>query len=246
MIACPSVSTIVIGDVHGCLAELDELLLALGGGNRLVFLGDLVDRGPDPVGVVRRVRELGAECVMGNHDEKHVRWARHEAKRRDNPDYQNPMAPLPPQRLAEHEALGADNLAWLAALPITIDLGAGWVAIHGGATPKRRLAEQKPQHLIRCRYVDEAGAMVSGIRRPPGARPWAEVWPGPESIVYGHKVHGLAEPRVDRPADGVTCVGIDTGCCFGGRLTAYVVESGEVVQVPARAPYAQLHTDEEE
>jgi hypothetical protein len=240
------VGTIVIGDVHGCLEELDELLAAIGAGHRLVFLGDLVDRGPDPVGVVRRVRELGAECVMGNHDEKHVRWARHEAKRRAEPTYRNPMKPLDAERLAQHEALGEDNLAWLAALPITIDLGGGWIAMHGGATPKRPLRKQKPQVLIRCRYVDEAGAMVSGISCPPGARAWAEVWPGPESIVYGHMVHGLAAPRIDRPFDGVTCAGVDTGCCFGGRLTAYAIETGEITQVPARATYATLIVDEED
>jgi hypothetical protein len=243
------VATIVIGDVHGCLEELDELLGLLGaagGRHRLVFLGDLVDRGPDPVGVVRRVRELGAECVMGNHDEKHVRWARHEAKRRADPGYRNPMAPLERERLAQHDALGADNLAWLAALPLTIDLGAGWVAMHGGATPKRPLRYQKPQILIRCRFVTEAGAMVNGIECPPGGRAWAEVWPGPESIVYGHMVHGLAEPRIDRPVDGVTCVGLDTGCCFGGRLTAYAIETGEITQVAARGTYAQLRVDEEE
>ena len=88
--------------------------------------------------------------------------------------------------------------------------------------------------------------MTSGIACPPGARPWAEVWPGPESIVYGHMVHGLEEPRIDRPVEGVTCAGIDTGCCFGGRLTAYVIETGEVVQVQARATYAQLIVDEED
>ena len=76
--------TIVVGDVHGCLEELDELLsrLEVGPSDRLVLAGDLMDRGPDPVGVVRRARERGALAVLGNHDEKHLRFARHEAKRR--------------------------------------------------------------------------------------------------------------------------------------------------------------------
>jgi bis(5'-nucleosyl)-tetraphosphatase (symmetrical) len=241
------VSTIVIGDVHGCLEELDELLTLIGarGAHDLVVLGDLMDRGPDPVGVVRRVRELGAACVMGNHDEKHVRWGRHEARRRADPDYANPMRPLSPDRRAQHDALGEAALSWLSALPLTLDLGGGWHAVHGGAVRSRPLRKQKDAILLRCRFVDDAGAMLSGTEPPPGAHLWATMWPGPESIVYGHHVHSLEAPRIDQPAPGVTCAGIDTGCCFGGRLTAFVVESGEVIQVPARRAYATLHEGEE-
>ena len=73
---------IFIGDVHGCLEELITLLSRLeynSACDTLVFVGDLVDRGPESVGVVRHVRELQAEhgqekvqCVMGNHEEKYV------------------------------------------------------------------------------------------------------------------------------------------------------------------------------
>jgi len=238
------VPTVAIGDVHGCLAELDDLLKLLGRGHDLVFVGDLVDRGPDGVGVVRRVREIGARCVQGNHDEKHVRYARHEAKRREDPEYKNPMR-FSPERAAEHARLGDDALAWLAALPLWLDLGGGWMALHAGCAPKKRVRRQKPYVLRHCRFVDDAGAMIGGIRCPANARPWAEVWPGPESIVYGHMVHGLEGPRIDRPRDGVVCAGIDTGCCFGGRLTAYFIETGEIVQVPARAQYATLLDQEE-
>ena len=66
-------------------------LLSIDSGESLVFVGDLMDRGPDPVGVVRRVRELGARAVMGNHDEKHVRFGRHEARRLGEPAYRNPL-----------------------------------------------------------------------------------------------------------------------------------------------------------
>ena len=233
-------STIVIGDVHGCIEELDELLALIGPGHRLVFLGDLMDRGPDPAAVVRRVRELGAECVMGNHDEKHVRWARHEAKRRANPDYRNPMKPLPPVRLAEHAALGEDGIAYLAALPTRIALDDGWWAVHGGVAPRTAFAAQKPATLIRCRWVDGAGAMIASADPPPNARHWATVWSGPENIIYGHHVHGWDAVRIDHAVPAVTCVGIDTGCCFGGRLTAYVVGSGETISVKAKRAYAPI------
>lgn len=234
-------STFVIGDVHGCLDELDELLALVDPNrrHRLIFVGDLVDRGPDPAGVVRRIRELGVECVMGNHDEKHVRWARHEARRKADPTYQNPMRPFREERQTQHDAIGEAGIQFLASLPYTIDLGNGWTVAHAGAAPNRPLAKQKPAALMRCRWIDEQGAMIGQAEKPAGARHWATAWRGPESIIYGHHVHDLAEVRVDRNGT-VTCVGVDTGCCFGGHLTAYEVETGEVVQVQARRHYAEL------
>ncbi|HET7824495.1 MAG TPA: metallophosphoesterase [Anaeromyxobacter sp.] len=232
--------TLVIGDVHGCLAEVDELLALVdyqAGRDRLVFLGDLLDRGPDPVGVLRRVRELGAECVLGNHEEKHLRYAAHEARRRDDPTYRNPMRRFEARRAAEHARLTRDDLLWLSRLPRVIALGQGWVAVHAGFLPGLRVAAQPPDWTIRLRYVDAAGAPVPRTRGDagePGVRRWAEAWTGPESVVYGHFPLRLDLPKRDDPAPGVACLGIDTGCVYGGRLTALVLPSQEVVQVRSR------------
>jgi hypothetical protein len=232
--------TLVVGDVHGCLAELEELLGAAGytpGEDRLVLLGDLLDRGPDPVGVLRRVRALGAECVLGNHEEKHLRYAAHEARRREDPGYRNPMRRFDAKRADEHARLGRDDLLWLAQLPRMISLGNGWVAVHAGFVPGLRLAAQPPDWTIRLRYVDAAGGPVPRARGDagePGVRPWAEAWTGPESVVYGHFPHRLDLPKRDEPSPGVVCLGIDTGCVYGGRLTALVLPGAEIVQVPSR------------
>jgi bis(5'-nucleosyl)-tetraphosphatase (symmetrical) len=237
--------TAVIGDVHGCLEELDELLarLAPRASDRLVFVGDLMDRGPDPVGVVRRVRALGAECVFGNHEDKHVRWASHEAKRRARPNYRNPMKSMGPSDAAANAALTHEEVAWLASLPSWLDLGDGWLAVHAGFEPEVGLEAQRRAVVARVRWVDARGRMKGGddpTVQPPDTTLWSEAWPGPQSVVYGHHVLSLERPRVDRPAPGVECWGIDTGCCFGGRLTALVLPERRVVQVEARAAYAVL------
>jgi hypothetical protein len=224
-----SVRTIVVGDVHGCLEELDELLRLVEfrpGFDRLVFVGDLIDRGPDSVGVVRRARELRARSVAGNHEEKHLRWARAGAPSR--------------ARCAPGARLSPADLAWLGSLPPWLRLDGGWAVVHGGLAPARTLDGQRKDEVVRLRLVDDRGDMVvaPGARPPPGAAPWATRWRGPESVVYGHHVHDLDTPRVDEPAAGVRCVGLDTGCCYGGRLSALVLPAEEIVSVAAREPYA--------
>jgi hypothetical protein len=232
--------TLVVGDVHGCLAELDELLRTAGhvpGRERLVFLGDLLDRGPDPIGVLRRVREIGAECVLGNHEEKHLRYAAHEARRKEDRGYRIPMRRFDARRAAEHARLTHDDLLWLARLPRFLPLGGGWVAVHAGFIPGIPIPAQPPDWTLRLRYVDGAGQPVPRARgdaREPGVRPWAAAWTGPESVVYGHFPQRLDLPKRDEPAPGVVCLGIDTGCVYGGRLTALALPGGEVVQVASR------------
>lgn len=244
--------TLAIGDVHGCLEELRELLRAVdyrAGVDRLVFVGDLVDRGPDPVGVVREVRALDAAghvlTVMGNHEEKLVRWFKRVAEERTL-GKKNLMSPPPPERLAEWEAFDDADRAWLAARPIVADAAAGWRVVHGGFEAKPE-DKQKPQKMLRCRWVDPATgnmvALAEGALAAPKGVYWTELWRGPLHVVYGHAVHSLEEPRIDRPAANVECWGIDTGCCFGGRLTALCLETREVTQVPARRAYAELKTE---
>ncbi|HET8541341.1 MAG TPA: metallophosphoesterase [Anaeromyxobacter sp.] len=232
--------TLVVGDVHGCLAELDDLLRAaehVAGRDRLVFLGDILDRGPDPVGVLRRVRELGAECVLGNHEEKHVRYAAHEARHRDDPRYRIPMKRFDAKRAAEHARLTHDDLIWLSRLPRVLALGRGWVAVHAGFVPGVPIPAQPPDWTIRLRYVDADGNPVPRARgdaREPGVRPWAAAWTGPESVVYGHFPQRLDVPKRDEAPGGAVCLGIDTGCVYGGRLTALVLPGDEIVQVPSQ------------
>jgi predicted phosphodiesterase len=115
---------VAVGDIHGCLEEFDELLKKLQYKKeqmRLVLMGDLMDRGPDPVGCVRRARELGIECIMGNHEEKHLRWHRHEKKRLDT-GKPNPMRPLAPEAMEANEALSDQDWTWLKALPLKLHM----------------------------------------------------------------------------------------------------------------------------
>lgn len=237
--------TILVGDVHGCLEELKDLLdkLKYSSADRLILLGDLVDKGPDPVGVLRFARSQRIECVLGNHDEKHVRWRKHE-QRSKGTGKANPMVFTPRQK-EENALFSEEDLAWIKALPLFIRLeeegGTKWVFLHGGLQAGIPIEKQDPGRIIRLRYLDEEGdpVLLDKDGNPPeGSIFWTERWKGPESVVYGHVVHSLESPRLDSFPGGM-CLGLDTGCCHGGALTALVLPSREIVQVQARKMYVK-------
>lgn len=251
--------TVAVGDIHGCLEEFDDLLKKIQYNKnqmRLVLLGDLLDRGPDPVGVVRRVRELDVECIMGNHEEKHIRYRKHQKAMLET-GKPNPMKHMAHDAVIANEKLNDQDWTMLKNLPLKLDLGNNWFAVHGGCEPRYSLADQSPRQIIRVRYVDERGIAVAlnpDKSQPENTVYWTEQWKGPESIIYGHCVHSLTDVKMDYYFDGenhVKCLGIDTGCCFGGKLTAAFFrpdpEYGmtfDYVQVKAKKKYYEGYGDE--
>lgn len=245
--------TLVIGDVHGCLWETRQLLrkLNVSGTDRVIFLGDLIDKGPRPVETVRFVRESGFECVLGNHEEKHLRWRRHEGRRKLDPTYVNPVKRSSHQ-VAELEKLSPDEIEWLATRPTIIPFlwrSNVWLAVHAGIPAYAPWQDVHPMDLVRTRFLNIDGRDSGKIRETPGTIYWTQRWQGPPSVVYGHHVHDLAEPRMETPAPNVHCLGIDTGCVYGGALTAGVFDDQKdvfyTVCVKARRAYASLLADPE-
>lgn len=224
--------TIIIGDVHGCLDELQKLLAACGfrRGDPLVLVGDLVAKGPDSQGVVQLAREEGARAVLGNHDD-HVLRARAVARGEATP----PPKGIRPEHQRVADTLGAADWDYLQNLPLLLRLGperAGGpdtVVLHGGAVPGVAIEELSRQQITTMRSIDDEGRPSKRIE----GRPWAAVWPGPESIVFGHDaVRGLQEHPF--------AVGLDTGCVYGRRLTALIVPKRSMVSVPARRAYSVI------
>lgn len=242
--------TIVVGDVHGCLDEFRSLLDLLSfrqGHDRLVQVGDLMDKGPDPVGCVRFARSVGAEVIMGNHEDSHVRFRRHEATRTAT-GKPNPMLKFAEDvdKVTQNAALSDDEVVWMASLPLVLDLGGGLVAVHGGFEPAFSV-ENQSKAMLRVRYVNDQGRMAtngtSPLDQPSGSVRWAERWTGPQSVVYGHAAHSLVSPKVDAFPGG-WCFAVDTGAVYGGRLTAMVWIPGqdpEFVQVQSRQAHAEWY-----
>lgn len=240
---------IVVGDVHGCLKEFEELLQLVEfrpGEDRLVLVGDLVDRGPDSVGVVRRSRVLGGVLVQSNHDEKMVRYARHQAVEVAG-GKKNPMKFTDERKKIFHSLAPAD-LAYLAAAPLVYrleGLDRPYLVVHGGLEPRVPVEKQLKNVCVRLRFVSTRTGKFADSE--PGEKPgesvhWAKVWDGPEDVICGHNVHDLKEPLVTVSAGGSKVYSIDTGLAFGGRLTAMVLEPGSeprFVQVQGWRAYAK-------
>lgn len=232
--------TIIIGDIHGCLEEFNLLLNKLNYNvlnDRVVLLGDLLDRGPDPVGVVRRARQLKLECIMGNHEHKFLKWYKTFGTNADVYD-----------KKSYYQDFCQEDIDYIFKMPIYINLGEVF-AIHGGANPGTPIEKQSKDVLLYLRYTDKDRKFLSlkKIHKlgkdTAGAHFWTEFWKGPESIVYGHNVHSYDKPLIEEVAPGVTCYGLDTGCCFGGHLTALILETKEIVQVKAKQVYYKSDFD---
>lgn len=252
--------TIFIGDVHGCIVELIELIQKLQPqtNDMVVFVGDLMDKGPDGPGCVQYARQMGFISILGNHEDKHIRWMMHEYKRLNETGYQNPMNPSD-AFIRENQLLAPEDRLWVGSLPIiyqTMSLPDKWVAVHGGLLPGIPLEDQvsKKKHsgtILRLRWLDENNKHVPvdynkpmSKGAPEGCHHWADVYDGEHNVVYGHEAHHLSNVRIDTRPNGASCFGIDTGCVHGGHLTALVITHNavplvEFVQVKAKKKYAE-------
>ncbi len=214
---------IAIGDVHGCIDELQDLLRECDyrPGDLVVFLGDLVSKGPDSFAVVQMAREIGAIGVRGNHDFEVVRW--HQAIK---------SGVDPPVVGSEHfhiaNCLTKADMKWMYSLPWYIsspDLGA--LFVHAGFVSGIRLAKQNPRLMMNMRSILPDGTVTSKFFNN---WPWARLWDGPQTVLFGHDAdRGLQQYE--------HAIGLDTGCVYGGRLTACILPEKRLVSVNARREY---------
>ena len=212
---------IAIGDVHGCHLELAELIarLELTKDDRLVLLGDLVNRGPDSLKVLELARTHKAIALLGNHELRLLKYRRtHDRKYVKERD------------LDTYEKLRPQDWAFLEQMPLTFeepDLNV--VCVHGGFLPNDPWQRQAPEIVTRIQVVDQDGHAAKRSAAP-DAPLWADLWNGPPFVIYGH----TPRPEIYKLK---WSVGIDTACVTGGYLTACILPEKRFVQVKARRAY---------
>ena len=254
----------LIGDLQGCDDALARLLDEIGfspSRDRIVLLGDLVNRGPGSLAVLRRLAGLGeaAACLLGNHD-LHLLAVAHGARERHRGDTFGDVLDHPEQ---------AAWIEWLRSQPLA-RMDTGWLCVHAGVVPQwtadqtLALAAEvqaqlrgpdpggflagmygnKPQQwqgglegiarwrfvvnvLTRIRFCSEDGVLDLKTKEgagsaPPGFHPWFEA---PDRQTAGQPVafgHWSTLGLIDRP----DLLGLDTGCVWGGCLSAMRVDAG--------------------
>ncbi|HET7538041.1 MAG TPA: metallophosphoesterase [Candidatus Didemnitutus sp.] len=214
---------IAIGDIHGCHKEFEDLLdkLDLRKDDRVVLLGDLVNRGPDSYKVIQLAREHATLSLLGNHELRLINY-----RKTDDPSH------LKKYDYDTLEQLNGKCWDYLEAMPLTYeDDDLGVVLVHAGFLPDRPWQKQPARIVTRIQVVDKDGEPRKRSEAPGGTH-WSELWSGPPFVVYGH----TPRPEVARTK---WALGIDTGCAMGGNLTAYVLPEKRIVQVRAREKYYQ-------
>ena len=227
----------VIGDIHGCADELVDLLTTLGWAvepDRLgarhpddrtaVFLGDLVDRGPATPAVLRLVMGMvaagTARCIPGNHENKLARALRGRNVKQDHG-----LAESLAQITTEPDGFGDEVAGFIEGLVSHLVLDGGDLVVAHAGLPEEMHNRQSGAVRSFALYGDTTGETDEyGL---PVRYPWADDYRGRASVVYGHTP--VVEPLW---VNGTIC--IDTGCVFGGSLTALRWPERELVSVRAR------------
>jgi diadenosine tetraphosphatase ApaH/serine/threonine PP2A family protein phosphatase len=230
----------IVGDVHGCADELLALLTRLGyevapdrrsarppAGRKAIFLGDLVDRGPDGIAVLRLVMGMVAAgqalCVAGNHDATLLRALR-DGELADS----RSLAVTLERLAAEPAAFAAEVGRFLDGLPAHLVLDGGRLVVAHAGLPEALQGRVSAGVTAFALQGEAADEVVD--RTQPAPRRWAQRYRGDAMVVYGHVP--VAEPRWLHRT-----IGIDTGCVYGGRLTALRYPESALVSVPAAREY---------
>ncbi|OIJ94361.1 polynucleotide kinase-phosphatase [Streptomyces sp. MUSC 14] len=220
----------IIGDIHGCSAELESLLGKLGyvdgvhpDGRTAVFVGDLVDRGPDSPGVLRRVMSMvgsgHALCVPGNHENK---YGRHLKGRKVQ--HTHGLAETIAQMEGESEDFRAEVRRFLDGLVSHYVLDGGKLVVCHAGLPEKYHGRTSGRVRSHALYGDTTGETDEfGL---PVRYPWAEDYRGRAAVVYGHT-------PVQEASWLNNTICLDTGAVFGGKLTALRWPERELVDVPA-------------
>jgi len=217
-----SKKTIIIGDVHGCIDEMRALVQQTNyraGTDDLIFVGDLINRGPDSLAVWKYFTELGARSVIGNHELHLIRDSRGiSVKKRWIADFKTAFGD-------QFQPFLTDISSW----PTYIETDQ-YMVVHGGIVPESHPKDTDPTRLTSIRTFDPK----TGDLQSEESQPWFDFYNEEKLVVFGHwaKLGGVQRPNV---------IGLDTGCVYGKKLTALVLPDRELVSVAAKKVYCPIN-----
>jgi serine/threonine protein phosphatase 1 len=213
--------TLIVGDVHGCFDELRMLLDKLDyqpGSDQLIFVGDLLNKGPYSFEVLQFVKNLPAVVVKGNHERAFVKYLKYS--KRFIPAFEDLKTQM-----------GEDFQTWrkwIKSFPLFFETD-DFLVVHAGLIPDTPVAKIKAGVITNIRTWDGVGEDLNNPDNPP----WFEFYKGKKLVVYGHwAMMGLVVRE--------NVIGLDTGCVYGKELSALVLPERRIVQVKAKKVYRSI------
>ena len=201
---------LIIGDVHGCAHELEQLLSLVSPSNG-VLVGDLFTKGPDPLGTWKLIKEHNLKAVMGNHDAYLLKkWGKKSL----------------PKKLRKFCKKAPEARDWLADLPLFREYSR-LIIVHAGIHPTKGIDGTSRKKALTMRRFPKSD---------PNAPFWYDAgWKGPDTVVFGHDaLRGL----VRREIDGFpVAIGLDSGCVYGKKLSAWIPHEDRILSVQAKENY---------
>ena len=213
--------TIIIGDVHGCIAELEKLLRKVDADphrDDILFIGDLVNKGPESEKVFDLFLDLKADAILGNHE--HAILKQHAGDWKPSRSYKRLQ-----KEFGKHFDRFVDEIRTWPAFRDTHD----YLAVHAGVRPDLDVANTTIEQLVNIRNWDGEGRNLQDDDDPP----WYDFYTDDKLIVFGH---WAAKEGVVRD----NAIGLDTGCVYGKKLTALILPERELVSVKAKKQYCEI------
>ena len=207
----PIPRTIIIGDVHGCSTELKNLIYKVEyqpKSDRLIFVGDLINKGPDSKGVLDFAMNYNAECVLGNHE---VEFLNHLEGIKMDPRMEKVRIQL------------GENISqytnWIKNQPLYIN-EQDFLVVHAGLMPETKAEDTDSKILTSIRTWDGEGKDLKSDANPA----WYDLYTDKKLVVYGHWALDGLNIRENT-------IGLDSGCVYGNKLSALILPKREIVQV---------------
>ena len=208
----------IIGDVHGCFKEFLALLKKANykpKKHRLILVGDVINRGPHSLELLKWLKKNNIELVRGNHEQSFIRGVK-------NSGLLNPVL-----KQLKKDMKGKLNqwIDFLEALPFYIE-GEDFLVVHGGLVPQEEPKYSDPHLLMNIRTWDGIGQDIKSEANPP----WYQFYKGQKTVVYGHWAHQGLKLRKNS-------IGLDSGCVYGGSLSGVFLPERKIIQVSAFKNY---------
>lgn len=235
----------VIGDVHGCIDELDELFAALGyehhegvpihpEGRIPVFVGDLMDRGPDSLAVIQLVYQMVVEkkvawYVPGNHCNKLYRYFMGNPVKLQH-GLETTVAEYKSRNSKHQKEIRHHFMTLYEQAPLYLNLEEVNAVIAHAGIREELIGKYNKKTERFVLYGDITGEFHPDGR--PVRRDWSQNYQGHKWIVYGHTP--VLHPRILNKT-----INIDTGCVFGNKLTAFRLPEEDTVSVPSSLPFQE-------